>query len=232
MVTVNHMDIEPMVPMTLADQVRQRLRDWIVSGRLKPGDRLRIQELARKLKVSDTTIREALSRLRQTGLVQSVSWAGTRVMEFTRTDIEEVFDLRRALEPFSVRCGGLNIPEKELLLLKDQIRSAENALEHGESGRAIAVSNELHALILRYTGNSRIVSLLANTYDQIYMFAGLGGQSAEDPRASLRMHHDMVDMLLAKNVDGAARLIETHLEGAKQYALRCYFGGDEAAATR
>jgi DNA-binding GntR family transcriptional regulator len=143
--TVNHMDIEPMVPMTLADQVRQRLRDWIVSGRLKPGDRLRIQELARKLKVSDTTIREALSRLRQTGLVQSVSWAGTRVMEFTRTDMEEVFDLRKALEPFAVRCGGLHIPEQELHLLKDQIRSAEDALGRGEPGRAIAVSNELHA---------------------------------------------------------------------------------------
>jgi DNA-binding GntR family transcriptional regulator len=76
------------------------------------------------------------------------------------------------------------------------------------------------------------VGLLANTYDQIYMFVGQGGQSAEDPRASLCMHRDMVDRLLAKDVDGAARLMEAHLEAAKQHALRGCFGTRDASTTR
>ena len=220
-------DAEPIAPMTLAEQVRQRLRSWILNGRLKPGDRLRVQELAGLLKVSDTTVREALSRLRQTGIVQSVSWVGARVKEFTRSDIEEVFDLRKALECFAVRLAATRISEDQLRRLREQLRVAEQGLDRGESGPWTAANNELHAAILAGAGNSRISSLLEQTYDQIYMFAGFGARSAEGARESLQMHLRFVDLLLQHDAEGAARLMEEYLEVAKQQALQGYFGATE-----
>ena len=215
--------------MTLAEQVRQRLWEWILKGKLKPGDRLRIQELAKTLKVSDTPVREALIRLRQTGVVQSVPWVGTRIREFTRRDIEEVFDVRKALECFAVRMAAVRIAEGRLQQLKQRLLAANEALDQGEVGPSIVADNEFHAEIVRSAGNSRISTLLGNIRDQIYMFAGFGARTPEGPRESLHMHLQIVDLLLQRDTDAAVRLMEEHLEQAKQQALHGYFGTADTA---
>ena len=124
----------PITPLTLVDRVYQRIWGWINSGKLEAGDWLRIQELGRTLKVSDTPIREALIRLQQSGLVETIPHVGTRVKRFTRQDIEEVFDLREALECYALQRVSATLSATALRRLRRQFTQAEAALLVIESG--------------------------------------------------------------------------------------------------
>jgi DNA-binding GntR family transcriptional regulator len=218
----------PITPLTLVDRVHQRIWDWINSGRLKPGDWLRIQELARTLKVSDTPIREALIRLQQSGLLETIPHVGTRVRRFTRKDIEEVFDLREALECYALQRATPNLSQAVLRTLKRQFRQAEAALDRGDVALAVAADMALHAEIIGAAGNSRMSALFANLRDQIQMFAGFGNRTPNGPRRFLGIHRRIVDLLLKRDVAGATQLMSEHMQIAKQQALRGYFGAEVA----
>jgi DNA-binding GntR family transcriptional regulator len=219
---------EPISPLTLVDRVHQRLWDWILGGRLQPGDWLRIQELARTLKVSDTPIREALIRLQQSGLVETLPHVGTRVRRFTRQDIEESFDLREALECYALQHAAPRVSPATLQRLRQQLKKAETALEAGDTGPAVAADIALHSELIRAAGNSRILSLFYNLLDQVRMFAGFGNRTPEGPRRFLVMHLRIVDLLLKGNSGGAARLMREHMQLAKANAVRGYFGSSAA----
>jgi DNA-binding GntR family transcriptional regulator len=218
----------PISPVTLVDRVHQHIWDWINAGKLKPGDWLRIQELARALKVSDTPVREALIRLQQSGLVETIPHVGTRVKRFTQQDIEEVFDLREALECYALQHATPNLSQAVLLLLKRQFRRAEAALDRGDVALAVAADMALHAEIVGAAGNSRISALFANLRDQIQMFAGFGNRTPDGPRRFLGIHRRILDLLLKRDVTGATLLMGEHMQIAKQQAVRGYFGAEVA----
>jgi DNA-binding GntR family transcriptional regulator len=217
----------PITPLTLVDRVHQRIWDWINTGRLKAGDWLRIQELARTLKVSDTPVREALIRLQQNGLVETMPHVGTRVRCFTRQDIEEVFDLREALECYALQRATPNLSDAVLRRLKQQLKRAEAALDKGDVAPSVAADMELHAEFVRAAGNSRISVLFANLRDQIQIFAGFGNRTPDGPRRFLGIHLRIVELLLKRNVAEATRLMSEHMQLAKQGALRGYFGSED-----
>jgi len=223
------LNAEPIPPLTLVDRVHRRLWDGIVSGRLQPGDWLRIQELARTLKVSDTPIREALIRLQQSGLVESIPHVGTRVRCFTRQDIEESFDLREALECFALQQAGLQVAPATLTRLKKQLLAAEAALDAGSTEEAVAADVALHTELIRAAGNSRVLALFMTLLDQVRMFAGFGNRTPEGPRRFLTMHQRIVDLLIKRNVAGAVRLMREHMQLAKDNSVRGYFGAVAAS---
>ena len=223
---------EPISPLTLVDRVYQRLWDWILSGRLEPGDWLRIQELAQTLNVSDTPIREALIRLQQSGLVETIPHVGTRVRRFTRRDIEESFELREALECHALQHAAPRVAVATLERLMQQLKKAEPALEEGNTAPAVAADIELHTTLIRAAGNARILALFSTLLDQIRMFAGFGNRTPEGPRRFLEMHLRLVELLLEGHVASAVRLMREHMQLAKDNSLRGYFGGLEPLTDR
>jgi DNA-binding GntR family transcriptional regulator len=215
---------EPIAPLTLVDRVHQRIWDWIQADKLKPGDWLRIQDLARTLEVSDTPVREALIRLQQNGLVDTIPHVGTRVRRFTRQDIEELFDLREALECYALQRGTANLSKETLRGLKRQFEQAEAALDAGDVGPAVIADVALHTELIRAAGNSRILSLFENLRDQFKMFAGFGNRTADGPRRFLTIHLRLVGLLLRGEIESATALMREHMRLAKAQSLRGYFG--------
>ncbi len=215
---------EPIAPLTLVDRVHQRIWDWIQTDRLKPGDWLRIQDLARTLEVSDTPVREALIRLQQNGLVDTIPHVGTRVRRFTRQDIEELFDLREALECYALQCGAAHLSTETLRGLERQLEQAGVALEGGDVGPAVAADVALHTELIRAAGNARILSLFENLRDQFKMFAGFGNRTAGGPQRFLAIHLRLVGLLLKGEIERATGLMREHMRLAKAQSLRGYFG--------
>jgi DNA-binding GntR family transcriptional regulator len=215
---------EPIAPLTLVDRVHQRIWDWIQADRLKPGDWLRIQDLARTLEVSDTPVREALIRLQQNGLVDTIPHVGTRVRRFTRQDIEELFDLREALECYALQRGTANLSQEPLRGLKRQLEQAGTELDGGDVGPAVIADVALHTELIRAAGNSRILSLFENLRDQFKMFAGFGNRTADGPRRFLTIHLRLVGLLLKGEIENATVLMREHMRLAKAQSLRGYFG--------
>jgi DNA-binding GntR family transcriptional regulator len=91
--------------LTLAEQAYEELQEQIVSGRLPAGHRLLADELAGALAISQTPVKEALSRLEHDGLVEGESRRGSVVRRFTLADIEEIYEARLLLETYSLTTG-------------------------------------------------------------------------------------------------------------------------------
>lgn len=99
---------------SLSDQVCDLLKDSIIRGDLKPGDRLLELEVAKKYNVSQAPVREALSRLKKEGFVIHYPHKGTFVSNFSKKNIEEVYSFREAVEPLAIKRAINNITEEDL----------------------------------------------------------------------------------------------------------------------
>ncbi|MBM7649699.1 DNA-binding GntR family transcriptional regulator [Bacillus ectoiniformans] len=119
---------------TLSDQVCDLLKDSIIRGDLKPGDRLLELDIAKNYNVSQAPVREALSRLKNEGFVIHYPHKGTFVSNFSKKNIEEVYSFREAVEPLAIKRAISNITDDDLEKLKsiyeDMLQAGkENDLE-------------------------------------------------------------------------------------------------------
>lgn len=206
----------------------------VLQGRLKAGQRLRTDELARRLGVSHTPIREALIALAGIGIVDLLPNRGAVVRQVSPRDVREVCDVRRLLECAAVRraCGRIARQELESLaaelreLKADEGRSGEAFLE-----RARAVDSRLHDLIAASCGNAFLAHELARlkvlfrafrdmswAYHQLRSdYTRLAGEAAE--------HLAIVEALLAGDGPGAARAMSQHIRSGIRYWSRALPAG-------
>jgi GntR family transcriptional regulator, rspAB operon transcriptional repressor len=209
-------------PPSLVDYVYNHVFKQIANGVLKPGTRLRIQELSNTLEISDTPVREAFQRLEHNGFLEKKPRAEHRIRLFTRNDIEELYDLREALECFSIKRAILDMPDEDLHQLEELFNEAERALDHEEMGPYIKADEEMHGKIVQNTNNSQIFSLFMNILGQIRMFRHLGARTSDIPRRFLEIHRQILKALLNRDAAGAIRLMEEHTSEAKEQAIKDY----------
>jgi DNA-binding GntR family transcriptional regulator len=221
---MSQLSTSPIAPLTLVDRVYRQLWDWITVGELRPGDWLRIQSLARTLKVSDTPIREALIRLQQNGLAETIPHVGTRVKRFTRREIEEIFELREALECHALQQAAPRLSRELLEGLRRRFRQAETALQRGDAKPAVDADMAFHTEIVRAAGNSRIAALFESLWDQIQIIAMFGNRNPDGPRRFLRIHLRIVNLLLRQELGAAVDVMSAHMRLAQENALVGFFG--------
>jgi DNA-binding GntR family transcriptional regulator len=209
-------------PPSLVDYVYNHLFEQIAGGVLKPGTRLRIQELANTLDISDTPVREAFQRLHLNGFLEKRPRAEHRIRLFTRADIRELYDLREALECFSIKRAIVEMPDKDLHELEILFDEAEIALGQGKVGPYIKADEEMHGRIVQGTKNSQICSLFKNILGQIRMFRHLGARTSDVPIKFLEIHRQILKALLKRDVAEATHLMEEHTKEAKEQAIRDY----------
>lgn len=156
--------------LPLRDVVFQTLRQAILRGTLQPGERLMEIHLAQKLGVSRTPVREAIRMLELEGLVIMVPRRGAIVAEITVSDLEDVLEVREALEELAVRKACQNMTEEQLEELKAAAERFENSLK-GEDLIACAQADvDFHELICKATQNRRLIQILNNIREQIYRY--------------------------------------------------------------
>ena len=97
-VTMNQEDSMILQRDTFPMQVLNKLMDWIMDGKLKMGEKLNTEELARQLGVSRMPIREALNRLEKMGLAESVPYVGMKLVSLTQDDLLQIYQMRQQAE--------------------------------------------------------------------------------------------------------------------------------------
>jgi len=146
---------------TLGERVFEHLKDEILTGNLKPGDKLRHEELAVKLQVSLTPIKEAIHLLEQEGLVKTVPRKGAYVIRLTDRDILEFTQIRLSLEILAVDLACEKGVEKEGLEdLKRINRDFARAVERRDAGDGMHADLKFHLGIVTLSGNKRLVDLM------------------------------------------------------------------------
>ena len=199
----------------IVDEVFELIRADIMSLRIPPDSRISIDQLARQLGVSQTPIREALSRLEATGLVTKRHFVGyCSAPQLDRRQLDELYELRLLLEPFAARCAAERMSDAEL----QQVARLAKAMAPGSSRRSydrFAVQDsELHDLIAQGSGNPLVRDALARLHTHLHIFR-LRFHSEVTREASTE-HAALVAALEARRPADAEAAMRAHIERSYQ----------------
>ena len=156
--------------LPLRDVVFNTLREAILKGEIKPGERLMELQLADKLGVSRTPIREAIRMLEQEGLAVMVPRRGAEVAKMTEKDMQDVLQVREALDELAASIACELITEEELEQLEQAAASFETATETKDVKRIADTDIVFHDIIYRATRNPKLVNILSNLREQMYRY--------------------------------------------------------------
>lgn len=199
---------------TLMNQALDHMREAILHGKLKPGDRLVESHLAKQMNISRFPVREALRFLEKEGLVESIPFKGTYVSEFTERDMEEVFALRGALEGLALQILVNRIDESQIETLHGIIKEMESAAREGDAAKVVANDLRFHHTLCEFSGNKKLLFFWETLSHHIHMFLSIEKTVYDPPERFVLTHYPILEAL--KKRDGAlvsARL-RIHLEDA------------------
>jgi DNA-binding GntR family transcriptional regulator len=210
--TTQHIKESALVIHTVQEAVVEHVRNMILKGQLLPGQRLLQEELAEKLGVSRTPIREALQRLAHEGLVSISSYKGASVAKFSGSDLIEVYSVRIALESYAAYQAAQNITDGELMRLETLMKEMGEAFQNKDFEHLLEVHHRLHANIYAIAGKQRLYELIIQYLDLASLYQRMAlslGRGASDP---IKEHNDILETLRRRDADAAGRIVRTHLE--------------------
>lgn len=189
------MDYDLKVTMSeylpLRDVVFNTLRQAILKGELAPGERLMEIQLAERLGVSRTPIREAIRKLELEGLVLMIPRKGAEVAKISEKSLRDVLEVRRSLEELAIELACQRMNEEDIEKLEEAQAAFAEAIAAGDA-MAIAESDEsYHDAIYRGTYNDRLVQILYNLREQMYRYR-LEYIKDADKRQILLLEHDKI----------------------------------------
>lgn len=197
--------------LPLRDVVFHTLREAILKGDLRPGERLMELQLASKLGVSRTPIREAIRMLEQEGLAVTIPRKGAEVAKMTEKDMEDVLQIREALDELAVQVACDKMTVQQLKELTLAMKNFENAIQAGKLKKIIEYDVEFHDIIYRATDNPKLVTLLNNIREQIYRYRVEYLKGKENYPMLVREHEEIVTALKQKNKERVADAMRSHI---------------------
>ena len=204
---------------TRSNGVYERLKEAIVTGRARPNERLIEVELAERLAVSRTPIRESLQRLAAEGLVASQRH-GWVVREHRSAEIREIYEARAALEGYCARLAAERASESQLKAIASLHRDNTAGLSTSDRReRLVKVNDHFHDAIISAAQNERLSSMIRRnrTYYFNYKIAEL--YTDEEAETALAGHDSIVRALLDRDADAAEREMRSHIDIALRVIL-------------
>ncbi|MED9902801.1 MAG: GntR family transcriptional regulator [Lachnospiraceae bacterium] len=198
--------------LPLRDVVFNTLRQAILTGELKPGERLMEIHLANRLGVSRTPIREAIRKLELEGLVTMIPRRGAEVAQITEKSLKDVLEVRRALDALSVELACDRIKEEELQALSEACDAFEVATKTRDPKRIAQADVALHDIIVKATNNSRLVQLVNNLSEQMYRYRFEYIKDGSTHGQLIEEHRIMFESIRRKDKETAARTAKLHID--------------------
>ena len=202
--------------LPLRDVVFQTLRTAILKGDLKPGERLMELQLASKLGVSRTPIREAIRMLEQEGLARTSPRKGAEVAGMTEKDMEDVLQIRCVLEELAARLSCQNITDEEMRKLKIAMVAFEEKTREGNVVELAKADVTFHDIIYRAADNPKLLVLLNNLREQMYRYRTEYMKDDRIHPVLIREHKEMVKALESRDQELVAREVRQHLRNQEE----------------
>lgn len=203
----------------LREIVFSHLRESIMVGKLKPGERLMEVQLAENLGVSRTPVREAIRKLELEGLVVMVPRKGAYVSEVSISDIKDVLEIRVSLEGLAASLASERIKESEIDSLQNKFNELKKAIESGDIQDIIDKDTELHDIIFNATRNKRLISLVDSLREQVQRFRVTYMHSNNESANLIEEHKKILDAIKNRNKNKAKEYAEEHIRKAKDYIV-------------
>lgn len=193
-VSMNQTDSAVLQRDTLPMQILSQLMDWIMDGKLKMGEKLNTEELARQLGVSRMPIREALSGLEKMGLAESVPYVGMKLVSLTQEDVRQIYLMRQALEPLVAEQACANISQEDIVELEEIHKEyIQIVTEPKLDAKKLYLQNrKFHFKIYSISNMERICVMIESLWDTLSFFKLIYGRD------------------VVKNSEGVDKIIEEH----------------------
>lgn len=206
--------------LPLREVVCESLREAIRKGVLQPGERLMEIQLAEELGVSRTPVREAIRKLEQEGYVVMMPRRGTYVANMSIRDVNEIFEIRTALESLSNGLAAERITAEELETLQRRLVMIGGYIKEGNMEKIVETDIEFHDLLYQAARNERLVGIISNLREQLTRFRTQSMSYPGRLEETLEEHRAIVECIAQGDVRAARRAAENHMENSEKTLLK------------
>jgi DNA-binding GntR family transcriptional regulator len=195
-------------------RITKEIEEAILSGQLKPRERLVEMDLISQFGVSRTVIREALKRLEAKGLIRTTPYRGAVVADLTTEEIEEIYFIRAELEKIAARLVLKHITQKEIQNLKKVSKEVERHLRE-KSHQMIEMDSEFHRMIFRGCRNSYLYDMIDYLRTKAHIVRFNAWSLPHRIEQSIVEHREMIKVIENRNLPELEKLIVKHLTFSK-----------------
>jgi DNA-binding GntR family transcriptional regulator len=194
--------------------VYKKLRQAIIKGKLKPGEKIVMADLAKAFGLSETPVREAIRRLESDGYVQFTPHTGAIVTNIDESELVEVYLIRIQLEALATRLASPHTSEKDIDFLKKTNREMEIAIEERRYEDLGALNKAFHLRIYKAAPFPRLYKMICDLWDTFERWPSVFAYVPKRAVASVREHKKIIAALAARDTDLADRLMKEQKERA------------------
>ncbi|MCX7841960.1 MAG: GntR family transcriptional regulator [Clostridia bacterium] len=212
---INLNDYKPLREVIFAS-----LREAIIVGELKPGERLMEVQLAEKMGVSRTPVREAIRMLELEGLVNMLPRKGAHVAQLSVKDIMDVLEVRACLDGLATSLAAQRITEDEIKTLKHVQGQFANNIEKENLQGSIKKDVEFHEVIYRASRNDKLIQIISNLREQVHRFRVIYLKDYHSPKDIVNEHLSIIEAVTAKDPQLAQNAAERHIKNQQQAILK------------
>lgn len=212
--------------------VYDKLRQDIVSARLQPGEPLLEEELAKRLRVSRTPIREALRKLNHDGLVRLVPNKGAFVRVLTPRDIREIYEVREALEGFAAAQAATSLSAAQLGSLSRLAKNLKRGAARLGYKEVRDAWETLRQMTIAAADNERVGMILAAVNDQVETARHYSSAPPGRIQELVEDFLSVVEALQERRSVRAQKLLQNHLDKSKKVLLRMFGNAATSASAR
>jgi DNA-binding GntR family transcriptional regulator len=202
--------------LSLTERVYQELRRSIITGGIPGGTRLVESNLAAKMQVSRTPVREALHKLALEGLLYSIPRAGYIVEEMSEYDVEDLFDVRIKIEQMAARMALDKITPNEIEQLVQNLEKADRVLQDAKMRQMAELDTAFHGIIYKAARSKTLYRICQTLSDHTLKYRIALIDQSEMGRKTRDGHYEIYEAILSGDSDRVDQAVQSHLELAKK----------------
>ncbi len=207
---------------SLTDEIVDIIRDRILKGEYRIGEKIKENQIATEFKVSRTPIREAFKQLENEGLIDYVPNRGCFAKGFTRQDIEDIYAVRKALELMAVEWAVSRISSEQIAALQEQSELMEFYTARKDSDKVLELNSAYHNIIYDAAGSRFMAQILRSYKEYIEQTRKVILYEQTYLEEILQEHKKVLDAIIARDVEGAKKAMGEHLEMSQRRAKLQY----------
>ncbi len=213
----------------LRDVVVDNLRQAIVSGQFPAGMRLMELQLAEKMGVSRTPVREAIRKMELEGLVVMIPRRGAYVADISIKDINEVYEIRTALDVLTAGLAAERIDDDEIREMKELLDADKPLVVAKDYPKIIENDTAFHDVIYKASRNKRCMNIISNLREQITVIRGRSMPYPGRLDDMIKEHENIYEAIAQRSVDKAQKAVRTHMENAERTLLKVIEAQEKAS---
>lgn len=202
--------------ITESERVYAQIVQLIKEDYFTPGQALRESAIAAKLNVSRTPVREALRQLATEGTVELTPNRGATLIDYSETDVSDIWALRALLEPYAARLAAERANDENIFRLETLYESMQTTVQSGDLDTLTDLNNHFHTEIVIASGSKIFRDALTLVRKKPLVRRTFGHYSAAQLQRSQQHHRDIVDAIKAQNGQWAESTMRAHIEAGQE----------------